>query len=85
MSNPLRARSTEVIRHIHKQTRGSLPIMGVGGIFNADDAWEKIKAGASLLQVYSGLVYEGPGLVKQIVRGLQSRLTAGGFISLDAH
>jgi len=76
---PLRARSTEVIRHIHKQTRGSLPVIGVGGIFNADDAWEKIAAGASLLQLYSGLVYEGPALVKEIVRGLHSRLTENGF------
>jgi len=79
---PLRARSTEVIRHIYKQTRGTLPIIGVGGIFNADDAWEKITAGASLVQVYSGLVYEGPALAKQVVRGLQRRLRAAGFTSL---
>ena len=80
---PLRPRSTEVIRHIHKQTRGALPVIGVGGIFNADDAWEKIEAGASLIQVYSGLVYEGPALVKDIVHGLQSRLTRLGFTTLQ--
>ena len=53
---PLRARSTEVIRHVYTQTRGTLPIIGVGGIFSAADAWEKITAGASLLQVYTGLI-----------------------------
>jgi len=79
---PLRARSTEVIRHIHRQTRGTLPIIGVGGIFNADDAWEKIRAGASLVQVYSGLVYEGPALARDIVRGLRERLHRSGRPSL---
>jgi len=71
---PLRARSTEVINHIFKQTKGRLPIIGVGGVFNADDAWEKIMAGASLVQVYTGLVYEGPGIVKEIVRGLAKKM-----------
>ena len=66
---PLRERSTEVIRHLFRQTRGQLPIIGVGGIFNAADAWEKIAAGASLLQVYTGLVYEGPAQAKSIVNG----------------
>jgi dihydroorotate dehydrogenase len=59
---PLRARSTEVIRYLYRQTRGDLPIIGVGGIFSAADAWEKIAAGATLVQVYTGLVYEGPEL-----------------------
>ncbi len=81
---PLRGRSTEVIRHIYRQTRGRLPIIGVGGIFNADDAWEKIGAGASLVQVYSGLVFEGPALAKDIVRGLQRRLKERGFATLRA-
>ena len=76
---PLRARSTEVIRYLYRQTRGKLPIIGVGGIFNAADAWEKISAGASLVQVYTGLVYEGPGLPKAIVKGLHKRLASGGF------
>jgi dihydroorotate dehydrogenase len=66
---PLRARSTEVVRHLFRQTRGKLPIIGVGGIFNACDAWEKITAGASLVQIYTGFVYEGPGLVKNVVDG----------------
>jgi len=80
---PLRERSTEVIRYIHQQTRGKLPIIGVGGIFNADDAWEKITAGASLLQVYSGLIYEGPGIAKAIVTGLKKRLKQAGLACLD--
>jgi len=79
---PLRSRSTEVIRHLHRQTLGKLPIIGVGGIFTADDAWEKITAGASLVQVYTGLVYEGPGLAGELVRGLQQRMQTGGFSSL---
>jgi dihydroorotate dehydrogenase len=71
---PLRARSTEVIRHLYRQSRGQLTIIGVGGIFSAEDAWEKVTAGASLVQIYSGLVYEGPGLVRDIVEGLRDRL-----------
>jgi len=79
---PLRERSTEVIRHLHRQTRGRLPIIGVGGIFTAADAWEKITAGASLVQIYTGLVYEGPTIVREIVTGLQDRLRAHGFLDL---
>ncbi len=79
---PLRARSTEVIRHIFKQTRGQLPIIGVGGIFTADDAWEKLCAGASLVQIYTGLVYEGPGLVKTILCDLVLRMEKDGIKDL---
>jgi len=79
---PLRARSTEVVRHLYRQTRGTLPIIGVGGIFNADDAWEKITAGASLIQVYTGLVYEGPGICRQVVSGLIERMEAAGIREL---
>jgi len=67
---PLRTRSTQVIRHIAQQTRGALPIIGVGGIFSAADALEKLRAGARLVQVYTGLVYRGPGLVGEINREL---------------
>ena len=81
---PLRARSTEVVRHLYKQTNGQLPIVGVGGIFSADDAWEKITAGASLVQCYTGLVYEGPGLAKKIINGLHAKISANGFKSLRA-
>ena len=79
---PLRARSTEVIRHIYRQTQGTLPIMGVGGIFDAADAWEKITAGATLIQVYTGLVYEGPGIAKAIVTGLLERMEQRGMTHL---
>ena len=72
--SPLKARSTEVIKHLHQQTKGKLPIIGVGGIFTAADAWEKIAAGAALIQVYTGLVYEGPAICKNIVSGLVDRL-----------
>jgi dihydroorotate dehydrogenase len=79
---PLRARSTEIIRHSYKQTRGKLPIIGVGGIFNAADVWEKITAGASLVQVYTGLVYEGPGIARAICAGLLSLLERSGMRDL---
>jgi dihydroorotate dehydrogenase len=79
---PLRTRSTEVIRHIYRQTRGELPVIGVGGIFNAADAWEKITAGASLVQVYTGMVYEGPGLAKEIVDGLRALTKSMGYGTL---
>ncbi|MEA5582151.1 quinone-dependent dihydroorotate dehydrogenase [Nodularia harveyana UHCC-0300] len=71
---PLRHRSTEVIRFIWQQTQGQIPIIGVGGIFTAEDAWEKITAGASLIQVYTGWVYQGPMMVRQILAGLLLQL-----------
>ena len=80
---PLRQRSTEVIRHLHRQSRGAWPIIGVGGIFDAADAWEKIIAGASLVQIYTSLIYRGPGVVKEIVTGLQERLSKNGFQRLE--
>ena len=80
---PLRERSTEVIRHLYQQTQGKLPIIGVGGIFDAVDAWNKIEAGASLVQVYTGLVYEGPGICRSIVNGLMARMEARGFSRLQ--
>jgi dihydroorotate dehydrogenase len=76
---PLRARSTEIVRHLHRQTRGTLPIIGVGGIFNASDAWEKITAGASLVQIYTGMIYEGPAINREIVRGLARRMAENAF------
>jgi dihydroorotate dehydrogenase len=79
---PLRARSTEIIRHIFKQTNGKLPIIGVGGIFSLDDAWEKITAGASLIQIYTGLVFEGPSIAKEIVTGLIRRMEKEGVRDL---
>ena len=66
----LARRSTEVIRYLHQKSKGEFPIVGVGGIFSAEDAIEKLEAGASLVQVYSGMIYEGPGLIKKIKKGL---------------
>jgi len=68
---PLKDRSTEVIRYLHQQSNGQLPIIGVGGIGNANDALMKIQAGACLVQVYSGLIYAGPGLVKDICKKIE--------------
>ena len=62
-----------------RQSAGKLPIIGVGGVFNAEDAWEKITAGASLIQIYTALVYEGPGVVKSIATGLLEKLEASGL------
>ncbi len=79
---PVRQKSTEVIRFIHQQTGGSLPIIGVGGIFTADDAWEKITAGASLIQVYTGWTYNGPWMIDRILTGLLAKLEARGLTSI---
>ena len=76
---PLKKLSTDLIRKIYRETEGNLPIIGVGGIFTVDDAWEKITAGASLLQLYTGLVFEGPSIAKDIVQGLKKRLKSEGF------
>ena len=67
---PLQKRATEVIKYIHQKSSGSITIIGVGGIDGPQDALKKIAAGASLIQVYSGMVYEGPGLIKKINKGL---------------
>lgn len=67
---PLTSRSTEVIAYIYKKSKGAFPIIGVGGIHSADDAIEKLNAGASLVQVYTGFIYEGPALISRICKGI---------------
>ncbi len=67
---PLAKRSTEIIRYLSEKSNHSFPIIGVGGIHSAKDAQEKMDAGASLIQIYTGFVYEGPGLVKKILKGI---------------
>ncbi len=67
---PVRDRSTEVIRYLHQHSNGAFPIIGVGGIHSPEDAWEKLQAGASLVQVYTGFIYEGPAQVKRICKYL---------------
>ncbi|GGI98703.1 dihydroorotate dehydrogenase (quinone) [Alicyclobacillus cellulosilyticus] len=79
---PLKDRSTQVIRWLYAATGGRVPIIGCGGVFTADDAYEKIRAGASLVQVYTSFIYEGPQLVRQLVHGLAQRLAADGLPSL---
>ena len=76
---PVKERATEVIRFIYQETGGKLPIIGVGGIFTAQDAWEKIVAGASLLQVYTGWIYQGPWMVKDVLSGVLKRLASEGL------
>jgi len=72
--NPIKERATEVIRYIHQKTDGKIPIIGVGGIMNAEDAMEKIEAGASLVQIYTGFIYEGPSLIKKINKAVLKNL-----------
>jgi dihydroorotate dehydrogenase len=70
---PVTKRSTEVIAYLHKKSNGSFPIIGVGGIHSAEDALEKLEAGASLVQLYTGFIYEGPGLIGRINKALLAK------------
>lgn len=76
---PLRNRSTNVIRRIYRMTEGQLPIIGSGGVFTAEDAYEKIKAGATLVEIYTGLIYHGPKIVRDIHQGLRALIKQDGF------
>ena len=76
---PLREKSTETIREMYKLTQGKVPIIGVGGIASGKDAYEKIKAGASVVEVYSALVYQGMGLVPRIKKELVELLQKDGY------
>jgi dihydroorotate dehydrogenase len=80
---PLFAPSTEMLRKAWRLSGGAIPLVGVGGIAGADDAYAKIRAGASLVQLYTALVYQGPGLVARIKAGLAARLKADGFVRLE--
>lgn len=71
---PLRKRSTEVIRYLSEKSNKAFTIIGVGGIHSAEDAIEKLNAGATLIQIYTGFVYEGPGLVRRILKGILKSL-----------
>jgi dihydroorotate dehydrogenase len=79
---PLRELATRRLRDFRKATGGAVPLVGVGGIATAEHAWERIRAGASLVQLYSAMVYEGPGLGAQIVRGLERLMRRDGFASI---
>ncbi|MGZ8842435.1 MAG: quinone-dependent dihydroorotate dehydrogenase [Pyrinomonadaceae bacterium] len=80
---PLRHRSNQVISLIHRLTDGKLPIIGVGGVFTAEDAWEKFCAGASLIQLYTGFIYEGPSVARRINQGLAEIMKREDFATLD--
>ena len=80
---PLRVRSNRMIASFYKLTAGKIPLIGVGGIFTAQDAWEKICAGASLVQLYTGFIYQGPGIVAEINKGLLEIIDREGIRSLD--
>ena len=79
---PIQKRATEIIRRIHAQAP-DMPIIGGGGIFTAEDAYEKIKAGASLVQIYTGFIYEGPFVVRRINKGLLTLLKRDGFKNIS--
>jgi dihydroorotate dehydrogenase len=79
---PLRDMALDCLRTFRKASGAMIPLIGVGGIASADDAWARIRAGASLVQIYSALVYEGPGLARRIVEGLAERTRAEGFGSI---
>jgi dihydroorotate dehydrogenase len=80
---PLRSRSNEVISHIYNLTHGQLPIIGGGGVFTAEDAWKKICAGASLIQLYTGFIYEGPSVARRINEGLAAIMKREGLAAID--
>ncbi|MBI5466625.1 MAG: quinone-dependent dihydroorotate dehydrogenase [Candidatus Kerfeldbacteria bacterium] len=77
-------RSNEVLAHVYQRTGARLPLIGVGGVFSADDAYQKIRLGASLVQLITGMIYRGPSLISEIKRGLVARLQRDGFSSVAA-
>jgi dihydroorotate dehydrogenase len=79
---PLKPLALDALRKFRRASGGEIPLIGVGGIATADDAWERIRAGASLVQLYSAMVYEGPGIARRIARGLAQRLKREGFSNI---
>jgi len=79
---PLKALALDALRKFRSASGGEIPLIGVGGIANADDAWERIRAGASLVQLYTAMVYEGPGIARKIASGLAERLKREGMTSI---
>jgi dihydroorotate dehydrogenase len=76
---PLRETANDACKLLFKHLRGRVPIVGVGGVFTADDAYERIRAGAALVQLYTAVIYEGPAVVPRILSGLAERLERDGF------
>jgi dihydroorotate dehydrogenase len=79
---PLRELALERLRSFRKATGGEMPLIGVGGIATAEHAWERIRAGASLVQLYSAMTYAGPGIARDVVRGLEPLMKRDGFSSI---
>ena len=79
---PLKPLALDALRRFRSASGGQLPLIGVGGIANAEDAWLRIRAGASLVQLYTAMVYQGPGIARRIARGLVERLQSAGFASI---
>jgi dihydroorotate dehydrogenase len=79
---PLKALALQALRDFRSAAGGEIPLIGVGGIANADDAWERIMAGASLVQLYTSMVYQGPGIARRIALGLAERLKREGMASI---
>ena len=80
--DPLKPLALDALRRFRRAGGGEIPLIGVGGIANAEDAWERIRAGASLIQLYTAMVYDGPGIARRIARGLAERLRDAGFASI---
>ena len=80
---PVQRISTNVVRHVYQKTRGKLTIVGVGGVFNADDAYEKITSGANLIEMITGMIFEGPQVIGEINRGLVDLLKKDGFSTIE--
>jgi dihydroorotate dehydrogenase len=80
---PLKSLALEALREFRRASGGEIPVIAVGGIASADDAWERITAGASLVQLYSAMVFEGPGIVRAIVKGLAERVKREGYSNIS--
>jgi dihydroorotate dehydrogenase len=79
---PLKPLALDALRKFHSASGGQIPLIGVGGIATADDAWERIRAGASLVQLYTAMIYQGPGIAMRIAKGLARYLERAGFASI---
>ena len=79
---PLKPLALETLRRFRSAGGGAIPLIGAGGLANADDAWERIRAGASLVQLYTAMVYEGPGIARRIARGLARKLERAGLANI---
>src|SRR5205085_3286255 len=79
---PLKGIALDALRKFRRASGGEIPLIGVGGIASVDDAWERIRAGASLVQLYTAMVYEGPGIARRVALGLADRLRQHGFANI---